>query len=160
GPSSGGQHVITVDSGDDLTLSGHLSNTSAQDMIKDGAGTLILSNNNSTFTGAITVKSSGGILQITTATPLGNTSQRTRIGTNAQLQSNGVTGSIAENLTLNGPGPANDGALLNVAGTNTLTGNVVLDTDTTLGANSGTTLIIQGVISDTSTGHNLTKEGA
>ena len=37
---------------------------------------------------------------------------------------NNVTGAINETLILNGPGPINDGALLNVAGNNTWAGSV------------------------------------
>src|SRR5262249_39927047 len=77
-----------------------------------------------------------------------------------QLQVEGVSGNIAEPLILNGTGPLNDGALLNIAGNNTWTGPVTLDADSTIGARAGSTLTIQGVITDTGVGHALTKEGA
>src|SRR5207245_2789520 len=63
-----------------------------------------------------------------------------------------------EPLFLNGSGPLNDGALLNVAGTNTITGSIELDSDATIGSNTGN-LILNGVISDLGAGHNPTKEG-
>ena len=52
-------------------------------------------------------------------------------------------------LHLNGSGSGNNGALRNVAGTNTFAGNVVLQTSSAIGASPGTQLIVTGVVQDT-----------
>ena len=69
-----------------------------------------------------------------------------------------MAGAIGNGLLLNGSGISNDGALLNLAGTNTLSGGITLDSDTTIGATAGT-MTLNGPISDTAAGHNLTITG-
>jgi autotransporter-associated beta strand protein len=69
-----------------------------------------------------------------------------------------VPGTIAKNLILNGPGTSNNGTLLNLAGTNTLSGGITLDSDTTIGATTGA-MALNGLISDSGAGHNLTIAG-
>src|SRR5207253_2113358 len=69
-----------------------------------------------------------------------------------------ITNPFNQPLILNGPGIANDGALVNVAGSNTWAGTIEMDSDVTFGASAGV-MIINGVISDLGAGHNLTKEG-
>ena len=154
----GDRQFFTVQSGADLTVSGHLSGATGAELAKQGPGLLVLTNDNSAFTGPITVVTNGGILRITNSKALGDTSSGTTVQANAQLQVQGVSGNIPESLTLNGPGPINDGALLNVSGNNTWTGPIALDSDTTLGSNAGT-LTITSTVSDLGAGHNLTKEG-
>ena len=83
------------------------------------------------------------------------------MATNAQLQVGaGIVGPIAANelLRLNGTGNGT-GALLNTAGANTWAGNIEMDSDSYFGAAAGTSLNITGQISDTGSGHNLTKVG-
>jgi autotransporter-associated beta strand protein len=157
GGAAGNRQFFTVNSGGDLTLSGKLIGTTGVDFTKEGTGLLTLSNDNSGFIGPITVAQ--GVLLMTNALALGDTTNGTTVLANAQLQvANGV-GTVKENLLLNGPGTTNDGALLNVDGANTWAGKVVLDSDVTLGAAAGS-LNITGQISDRGAGHNLTKEGA
>jgi autotransporter-associated beta strand protein len=158
GGAAGNRQFFTEKSGADLTLIGKLKGTTGVELTKDGVGTLILTNDNSGFTGPITVQQ--GVLQITNANALGDTSHSTTVQQPGQLQVSNVVGSIAENLILNGPGPINDGALLNVAGNNTWTGTIRMDSDTTFGAAANSSLNILGQISDLSNGHNVTKEGA
>jgi autotransporter-associated beta strand protein len=140
----------------DLTFSGHLSGNTGVNLSKDGTGLLVFTSDNSAFTGPITVDA--GVLEITNANALGDQSSGTTVEANAQLAVSNVSGPIPEALTINGPGPINDGALLNVAGNNTWAGTVTLDSDSTLGSNAGA-LNISGQITDFGQGHNLTKEG-
>jgi autotransporter-associated beta strand protein len=157
GATSGNHEFLTVNFGADLTLSGNITGTSVN-LTKEGiGGTLILAHNNSNLSGPITVDQ--GILQITDAGALGDASSPTTVDPNAQLQVNNVAGAIPENLILNGPGPTNDGALLNVAGANTWAGSITLDSDASIGATAGT-LNITGSIGDLGAGHSVTKEGA
>src|SRR5262249_17651857 len=157
GGAAGNLQFFTVNAGADLTMSGKLSGTSGVQLTKNGTGILILSNDNSGFTGPIVI--SAGILEITNAKALGDTSHDTTVQTNAQLQVSDVSSAIKENLRVNGSGIAADGAILNVSGNNTWSGNVVMDSDTTFGASDSTSLDITGQISDSGAGHNLTKEG-
>ena len=108
--------------------------------------------------GAITA-GGGGISSATTLVG-GTTSNIVTVGNNSQLQINGGAGigPINNPLFLSGTGISNDGALLNVAGSNTWSGNVQLVTDADLGQNAGV-LTITGVISDAGAGQNLTKVG-
>ena len=158
GAAAGIVQTISVASGADLTLSGHLGGTTGSTLTKDGPGTLVFTNDNSGFTGAINLKDSGGALVITNAHALGDSVAPTTVGTNASLRVQNVTGPITEPLILNGPGTANDGALLNLSGTNTWAGPITLDSDATIGSAAGT-LDITGQVTDTGAGHNLTKEG-
>ncbi len=155
---AGTKQFFTVNQTADVTVAGHLSGTTGSELTKEGLGTLTLTNDNSGFTGPITVDNNSGVLAITNAKALGDTTSPTTVGTNSQLQVSNVVGPIAENLLLNGSGISNDGALLNVAGNNTWSGNVELDKDADLGSNAGS-LNIMGQISDNGAGHNLTKDG-
>jgi autotransporter-associated beta strand protein len=155
-----GPQVVNVNSGANLTVSGHLSSSTDSTLTKAGTGTLILSNDNSGFsrsTNLDAIDVSQGVITITNARALGNGT--TTVLQNAQLQLLNVAGQITTNLKLNGPGPINDGALLNVSGSNTWAGNIELDSETTLGASADTSLNISGQISDLGAVFNLTKEG-
>jgi fibronectin-binding autotransporter adhesin len=169
---------FTVDDGADLTVSGHLSGYAVTTLAKNGTGigTLILTNDNTAvnpvlnggMNGAIDIRT--GILSITNSKALGSTIGSTTVQANAQLQL-GVGGlSVGEFLNLNGRGARSDGALLNAVGNSAWTGTVSMDSDSTIGANSTTdpvtgvvtptVLTISGLVTDTGTGHNLTKEGS
>jgi autotransporter-associated beta strand protein len=158
GGAAGNRQFFTVNFGADLTLAGHIKGSTGVELTKEGTGTLVLSNDNSAFTGPITLDTNAGVLQITNAKALGDTRNGTTVLTGAQLQVKDVTGSIAENLIVNGSGVANDGALLNLAGDNVWTGTVELDSNAALGASAGS-LTISGLITDLGAGHNLTKVG-
>src|SRR5205814_7504887 len=115
-------------------LQGKLSDTSGVELAKAGAGTLILSGDNSAYTGPITVIDNSGVLEITTATALGGGAKGTTVGANSQLAvSSSSPLIINEPLILNGPGVGNNGALYNLAGDNTWAGNIELDSDATVG---------------------------
>jgi uncharacterized delta-60 repeat protein len=157
GGAAGNRQFVTVNTASAvLTLNGQLSAAQKVNLTKNGAGTLILTADNSGLPGPMTVQA--GALQITNQFALGPGSSTTTVQTGAQLQINNVAGNIPEPLQVNGPGLANDGAVLNIAGNNTLTGRVDMDSDTTFGATAGS-LVINGQIGDFGAGHSLTKEG-
>ncbi|MFO0880153.1 MAG: autotransporter-associated beta strand repeat-containing protein [Gemmataceae bacterium] len=145
-----------------LTINGALKGNTGVELSKDGPGILILTGNNQQFTGPISIVE--GALSARHVNALGDTSAPTTVlstfARSGQLQIEGITGDIQETLRLNGPGAANDGALLNVSGNNTWAGSIILDTSSIIGANTGTSLTVTGVISDSGAGQNLTKEGA
>ena len=164
----GGTNVQTIfvgAAGATLTISGQLSGTTGATLTKDGSGTLTLANDNSGFTGRIKVNDSAGILQITDARALGDSFADTTVGTNASLRildpvAGTFTGTINEPLRINGPGVVNDGALRqNAPRTVTWAGPIVMDSNATIGAAAGAVLAITGIVSDTGTGRDLTKEG-
>jgi autotransporter-associated beta strand protein len=164
---AGTQQNINVNSAGILTLAGQL--TGGVGLSKGGSGTLILGNDNSAFTGAITVAQ--GILQITNASALGSVdttttsfTHGTTVLTNATLQvaipTTATNQTVRENIKLNGPGLGNQGALVASAGNSTWAGAVELDNDVFFGASAGADLTITGQITDLGAGHNVTKEGA
>jgi autotransporter-associated beta strand protein len=156
--AGGSRQFITVGFGADVTISGKVTGNTGVELTKSGVGTLTLSGDNSAFTGPITLDNNGGIVVVANRNALGTTSMPTRVGTNATLKVSNVSGSIQEPLILNGPGIDNFGALQNLAGTNIWSGPISLDSDSTVGGDSGS-LELSGQISDTGAGHSLTKEG-
>ena len=158
GGAAGNQQFFTVNSGAALTLGGQLSGSTGVGLTKQGVGKLILTGDNSAFTGPFSLANSSGIVQIQNASALGATTLAATVGANSQLQVNNAAGTIGKSLLLNGSGISNDGALLNLAGTNTLSGDITLDSDTAIGATAGT-MTLNGLISDIGAGHNLTITG-
>jgi autotransporter-associated beta strand protein len=159
---SGNKQFFTVYGGADVTISGHLTGASGSGLSKEQSGTLTLSGHNTSYLGSIKIDDGGGVIFIMDANALGDGSNTTTVAAGTQLQVDKITGSIPENLRLNGDGIAGSpdvGALLNVTGNNTWSGKIELDSDTTIGVSKGS-LNISGQISDTGTGHNLSKEEA
>ena len=148
---------FTVQNVADLTLTGKMSGSAS--LTKKGVGTLTLTNDNAAYTGPIDVQT--GRLIITHVDALGSTSAATTVEANAQLQIRDIAITIIEPLILNGPGPVNDGALLNFTGNTTWGGTITLDSDATFGVATGTILTVPGLITDTgfTGGHNLSKVG-
>jgi autotransporter-associated beta strand protein len=151
-----------VSAGGNLNVTGALS-TSFTTALTIGSsvnrGEVTLAGNNSTFTGTIGVNQ-GSILSAANSNALGSSTSTTTVQNGAQLQlSGGVT--VANPLLLNGSGIHADGALLNEAGNNTWAGTIVFNTNgpTYIGATTGTTLTVTGLISDQGNPDSLTKEG-
>ncbi len=107
---------------------------------------LSLSGNN-TFTGSVTVNS--GYVEVQHNNALGTTAGGTTIANGATLYVNGNGLNIAENLSISGVGPAaNQGAIRNVTGSNTLSGTIALTANSQIAvATDNTTLTLSGVIS-------------
>src|SRR4029079_14562545 len=90
-----------------------------------------------TYGGATTV--SAGILKIQSANALGGTGNGTTVSSGATLQSQGSIPTAAEALTINGTGATGqNGALVNVSGTNNYAGLITLGSASTISSDSGT----------------------
>ena len=163
------RQFITVNSSATLKISGHLSGATNAQLTKEGSGKLILTNDNSAFTGPIALDNNAGIIEITNANALGGATGNVTVSAGSQLQIASVTGTIQSALKLNGSGISNDGAILNISdNTNAITGAdipnnwggpVTLDSDAFFGATTGN-LVISGVITDLGAGHSVSKAGA
>jgi fibronectin-binding autotransporter adhesin len=123
-------------------------------LAKLGSNTLVLSGTN-TYTGGTNI--SAGALNIQSNNALGGAAGAATVSSGAQLQLQGGI-SVGNPVTINGSGLANDGAIRNLGGSNTLSGAITLGSNSLVGADSGTSLTMSGVISGT--GFNLTKVGA
>jgi autotransporter-associated beta strand protein len=157
--ASGTKQFITVGGGATLTISGDLSGATNAELTKESQGTLILAGDNSQFTGPITVDVNGGVLEVANPLALGDSTNVTTVQTNGQLQIADLHGqTVPAPLKLNGAGPDNNGALVNLVGQNVLGGDIELDSDTTFGALAGN-MTLTGVIGDLGAGHNVTKAG-
>ena len=159
-----GGAIDVVTSGVVLTNNGTVSGSGVFD--KAGLGTLALTGSSASFSGTINIDA--GVLNVSHADALGATtaviSGNTGVSGGATYVQNGaaleVKGNIAlgnaggKTLYLNGTGISNGGALRNVSDTNSNAGAVVLQSNTTIGADAGK-LTLYGVVS----GAALTKVG-
>ncbi|RBP44617.1 putative secreted protein with PEP-CTERM sorting signal [Roseimicrobium gellanilyticum] len=138
----------------DTIVQGGASNPT---ITKSGTGTLILNASN-TFTGTGTFSISGGVVRITHGGALGGTTAGTSVGANASLElSGGIT--TNESITMNNStGIAGSGAIHNISGDNTITGNVTTDEGTSrIMADADTQLTISGEFrGDPTSGQNRT----
>jgi autotransporter-associated beta strand protein len=150
-------------SGDNLTLTGSGNGTLASfigtntgTLTKSGSGTWTLTGAN-TYTGVTNVNA--GALNIHNGSALADTASVT-VASGAALQlQGGISTTAAVGLTLNGTGTATNGALENVAGSNTYSGLIALGSNSTIGSDAGTlTLSNTGTI--IGSGNNLTLTGS
>jgi fibronectin-binding autotransporter adhesin len=147
-----GSGALTTGDATNTAFAGIISGTGTLNKI--GAGTFTLTGAN-TYTGATTV--STGVLNIQNNTALGTNAGATTIANGAALEVQGGLAAVAENITLNGTGVANNGALRNVSGNNTLSGAVTLGSATKIQSDAGL-LTLSGAIGGS--GQNLTLDGA
>lgn len=151
-----------------LTFNGQLSGGDPNSLFnvglaKTGPGMLVFTGDNSAFFGQISVVQ--GTLRVSNSNALGSSGSGnveqdgTTVFFGAQLQLASGAGNLSEDIRLSGHG-FNDGALLAFSGSHTLSGRIELDNNVTFGGNAGTTINVQGEISDRSTGFNVIKEGA
>jgi autotransporter-associated beta strand protein len=142
---------VNAQANNTLTLSGVVSGTHAWSA--NGPGTLVLGATN-TFAGAFTVQQ--GTVVVTADGALGTTGNGTLVTSGGTLALSGgfnyVTG---EPVTLNGAGVGNNGALQGLNGQNYFGGSVTLSSDSTMGAQAGSELILGTPINSTGTA-NLT----
>lgn len=121
----------------------------ATDLIKNGAGTLTLSGDNS-YGGAVTVNA--GVLSIASLTGLGTDNSSTTVNAGATLQFTGGLTDLSgtETFTITGGGVAGKAAMWSESGTNDFNGPVTITGGSaTFGAASGATLRIDGGIAGT-----------
>src|SRR5215471_2167648 len=149
---------LTVNGTGSTSITGIISaSSSAGTITKSGTGTLTLSGTN-TYTGTTTV--SAGILNIQNGSALGTTAAGTTVSSGATLQLQGSITVGAEALTISGTGAAGqNGALVNVSGTNNYGGLLTLGAATTISSDSGT-LNLTNVGTITGSGSGLTITGA
>ncbi len=143
--------------GSTLTISG---------VIDDGGNGYALTVNNASngttiFSGANTyagtTEVAGGILDVDTNGTLGNGTGAATVNTGATLELSGGCTIASTALTLNGTGVGGNGALLNLNGSNTVSGAITLGSNVYIGVNVGT-LDLSNTISGT--GFGVTKLGA
>ena len=142
----------------DLTVSAVISSSSGG-LIKEGAGTLVLSGAN-TFTNAITINA--GTLKLGAAGaapngPLGTAGGATTVNSGGSLDLGGFTLATAETLTLSGSGILSAGALVNSGAAATFSGAVTLGTGGATIGGSGAITLSAALAADAVT---LTKAGA
>lgn len=143
--------MIGSDSGT-LTINGIISG--GKKVIKVGAGTVIFSGANN-YTGGTLINA--GVLNIQSNTGTGTPGGGVTVSGGAALQVQGGITIGNENLTLNGSGIANDGALRSISGNNSWAGNFTLNSDSRIASDAGT-LTLTGDIN--SNGFLLTVSGA
>jgi autotransporter-associated beta strand protein len=152
-------------SNDDLQFGG-AGNITINDVIATGTGTLtkdgtgiLFLNAANTYTGATTV--SAGILNVQNATGLGTIAAGTTVSNGATLQLQGGITIGSESLNIRGVGASGqNGALVNVSGTNNYGGLITLAGATTFSSNSGIlNLTHTGTITGATFGLTLTGSG-
>ena len=130
-----GTYALNMGGSGHFDVSGLLDGTG--NLIKDGLGTLILSGSNTGYSGAISTSTSGGVINVRNDNALGTTNVATTINAGAALQiENGVT--ISEQIiNINGTGVSSDGALRSISGTNSISGNVNLQSASRINVDAG-----------------------
>ncbi len=170
----GSQQFFQVDSGATLTLAagGQITGNAASQLAMEGGGTLIIQSNNSGFSGPFTIGNNDASMveaensnAFGTGIAAGNT---VTVGNNSQVQllqnPNLPAGpatpiNVPNRVFLNGHGPSGtNGAMENIGGANTWSGNIVMENAVELNVFGGS-LTVSGVISDTGSGFTLTKLG-
>lgn len=150
----GGDRTITVDNSGTTTLSGVVSNSYYANFTKAGAGRLVLSNSN-TYVGPTLVNA--GTLAITNDNALGTSTYGNVVANGATLElSNNISVSEGD-LTITGTGVSGAGAINNLSGTNTFTGQIALGGAATINSTAGSLTLAS--YTDLG-GNNLTVAGA
>jgi fibronectin-binding autotransporter adhesin len=147
--------VVDMIGSQNLTINSAI--TGAGNLVKEGSGgKLVLTANNSSYTGNIFVNN--GILQVSNSDALGSgnpSSTTVASGSTLELTNNINT---PENINLAGAGFSNTGAIKNLSGNNTLSGTISLTDASTVSTDSGSLTINGSIIS--SSGNSLTVKGA
>ncbi len=124
-------------------------------LTKNGTGTLTLSGAN-TYGAATTINA--GVVNIQNNTAFGASNQTVTVANGAAVQiQNNLTG-VANNITISGNGISNDGALRNISGSNTVSGNITLNANSYIGADAGT-LTLGGTIGGGANGVTIVGNG-
>ena len=135
-------------------FTGSISGTGS--VSKSGATLLEMATSNS-YTGSTTI--SGGTLVVSHNQSLGAITGTTTVSSLATLGfSNNI--STAEKITLAGNGSSNSGALRNMAGTNTLSGQLTLLTNVLVKSDTGLLTLAGAIVGSTTNAKTLTMDGA
>jgi autotransporter-associated beta strand protein len=143
-----------------VTLSGSIGGSSTVTMAGSSSAHLVLSGSNS-YTGQTTI--SGGYLHVQNTNALGSAASGTLVQSGGQVFVDANVDLTNENFTLNGSGPAGDGALhKGGAGVTTLDGTITLGSDTLLNVDGSATLNISNAtgISGAAANATLTLAGS
>lgn len=144
--------LATFTGGGNITANGSIGN-GTNGLTKSGTGTLTLTAANS-YGGATTV--SAGVLNIQNSSALPGTG--TTVSSGAQLQLQGGITVAGEPLKLSGSGIAYSGALRNIGGSNSWSGNITLGAATTIDADAGL-LDLQGNLVNSTYSTTFTNNG-
>lgn len=138
------------------------------DLIKNGTGIVTINNNNTSWSGDVTVNA--GMVVVTTNGALGTTGGKTTVNDGGTLAfrapttSGGVNYTTAESVTISGQGilrggEGYTGAIYNDGGNNSFSGSITLAGNAAIGSRDGV-LKLSGKVSDGSGTYDLTKLGA
>ena len=140
-PMSGGDY--------DTGLSGVSVIALQSGILKNGTGTLTLSNDNTASLGSTTIDAGTLIATVNGAMGPANAGGIIVNSGGALAFSGGINYSTAEPMTITGSGPAGNGAIDNLSGSNSFAGAISLVAGPTVTATTGTTLTLGGTISGT-----------
>ncbi len=147
--TGGLHHHISVANGsvaDDLIINANIE-SATQTIQKTGAGTLVLGGNNA-FTTPLNVGASGTLI-VTTNNALGTAAGGTTVAAGATLGfRGGVNYTTAEPVNAQGIGVGGIGAIHSFSGDNTFAGNISFSENLTIGAAAGSTLTLNGNVTD------------
>lgn len=121
--------------------------TGSGNLAKTGNGTLTISGTTNNFTGTVGI--TNGAIRATASSALGSASSVTVQSGAALEYSGGIT--VTRNATLNGTGISTGGALRNISGDNTQSGNITLGSASRINSDAGT-LTFSGAISGSGLG--------
>jgi len=136
-----GQGVISGIIRDNL-VTAPATGTATISIVKSEAGIWTLSGTN-TFTGTTSINA--GYLIVANAAALGAIATATTINSGGSLQVQGGITLAAEPLTISGSGPASDGALANLSGTNSVSGAITMAADARINSIAGA-LTLSGAV--------------
>ena len=138
-----------------MSVSGLITGTG--NFTKDSTGTIYLSGANTGYSGAIGIYK--GVMNIQNNDALGTTTTGTTVSTGAALQlQNGIT--VAEALiNINGGGFSTDGAIRSISGTNTISGNINLQSDARINVDANYLILNNGTSAVTNNAFALTFGG-
>lgn len=139
--------IMDVSGTGDLTLSGVISENVTAGFYKYGDGRLILSGAN-TFNGAVSIQE--GVVNVRSAQALGDNGNAVTVHTGAGLEIQGGITLANYNLSIEGTGQNENGALRNISGNNTIANNITLTRDARIQSDTNT-LTLSGNINGTNT---------
>jgi fibronectin-binding autotransporter adhesin len=148
-----GTGTLTVNNSTANTYAGTL--TGSGSLTKTGVGRLTLAGSSGSYTGTTNVNA--GIVAAQSGTSFGSGTVNIANGGNVEIQGNNT---FANAFSIQGDGSgANDGAIENFSGNNTVSGNITLANDARIGSSSGT-LTLSGAGTLAGTNRNLIFSGA